>query len=120
MTWTNDDPIVRTGIELHLDVLIDFIESGQIKGTEAEIDMLKSLSCRVGGFDATENPLAAAAYEYRTRMMADKLGAFYGVLQHRAFSMACDCQTAGMHHLKSMGCTGYCQPRHSASARDGR
>lgn len=81
MKWSNDDPIVRAGIELHLDVLIGFIEAGQIKGTEAEVDMLKSLSCRVGGFDrATDNPLAAVAYKYRTKMMADKLGAFYGEL----------------------------------------
>lgn len=28
MEWSNDDPIVRTGIELHLDVLIGFIEAG--------------------------------------------------------------------------------------------
>lgn len=81
MKWTDDDPIVRTGIELHLDVLIGFIEAGQIKGTEAEIDMLKSLSCRIGGFDsATDHLGAALSYTSRVKMMADKLGAFYGGL----------------------------------------
>ena len=74
-----DCPEVRKGIELHLDVLGGFMEEGKLPCTKAEIDLVRRLSKRVGGYDeAFYSPTSAMKYHNLTVKMMDSLGRYYG------------------------------------------
>ena len=74
-----DCPEVRKGIELHLDVLGGFMEKGKLPCTEAEIEFVKGLSERVGGYgEAFSSPASAMKYQNLTVKMMHSLGRYYG------------------------------------------
>lgn len=79
--FTIDNPHVRKGIELHLDVLLDAMEAGEIESTEKQIEFIKWLSAKLGGLH--NKPVTmddALAYTDLTEFMQAELGKFYAGL----------------------------------------